>query len=271
MTMPDKKEEKPDYYGHRARLRERFMVDEGASMPDYELLELLLMMAIPRRDVKSLAKKLLSKFENLQTILHMPEHKLMATADLPPNTIVLLRLFHTCMLRTSYNEFALSDQPVVFNWKHFQDYCWNNLAYKQIEEIWVYFFDESLHLKAEKIVATGTINRAIMPLNEILRQMVEFNASKFVLVHNHPSGTPKPSDFDKAVTQHIEEACRITLTEFYDHLIVAQQGIYSFRAHGLITPLEHSEDATGEYDRKIKKKKEEEEENKKQKAKNNEL
>lgn len=246
----EEKEEKPDYYGHRARLRERFMVDEGASMPDYELLELLLMMAIPRRDVKPYAKNLIKKFGDLKTVLHTPAHKLLSVCNIPPVGIVMLRLLSACILRAGYNGLTVSDQPALRSWEYFKETCWNKLAFKEVEELWVYFFDDVFHFKGEKHLSTGTVNRAVFHQREILRVAVENEASIIVLVHNHPSGSYKPSDFDKAVTKEVEELCDMFDLELFDHLIVAQEGIYSFREYGYITPKERSEDSTGKYDKK---------------------
>lgn len=250
MTTTEQKEEIPSYYGHRARLRERFMVDEGASMPDYELLELLLTMAIPRRDVKPLAKNLLKKFDDIKNVLHTPAHRLLEECNLPPTAIVLFRLIHTCMLRSSYAGFMVSDEPLFSSWEYFEEFCWNSLAYKEVEEFWVFFLDESNHYKGSKHLSTGTINKAVVHPREILRSAIESKAAKIVLAHNHPSGSIKPSDFDKAITAEIEALSEMMDFILEDHLIIAKEGIFSFKANGLIKPKEKSEDATGRFDKK---------------------
>ena len=193
MTIAKTEEEQPSYLGHRARLRERFMVDEGTSMPDYEILELLLMMAIPRRDVKPLAKELIKKFGNIKNVLHAPAHQLLDKCDLSPNAIVLLRLFHTCMLRSSYCGFTVSEEPIISSWESFEEYCWNDLAYKEIEEFHIYYFDARKCYKGGKLLSTGTINQATVHPREIVRAAIENKAVYLVLAHNHPSGAIKPS------------------------------------------------------------------------------
>ena len=230
------KEEKPLYYGHRARLKERFMVDEGASMPDYEILELLLMMAIPRRDVKPLAKKLIYEFGSLKDVLHAPAHRLLEKCNLCSNAVILLKLFHRCMLRSSYLGFTVSEEPVISCWEQFEEYCWNDLAYKEIEEFHVYFFDESLHYKGDKLLSTGTVNQAVVHPREIVRAAIENNAVYLVIAHNHPSGSVKPSDYDIAVTREIEALSDVMNFELYDHLIVGKDGICSLRNEGIILP-----------------------------------
>ena len=244
-------QEKPLYLGHRARLKERFMVDEGASMPDYELLELLLTMAIPRRDVKPMAKKLLQQLGDIKTVLHTPAHKLLDICKLPPNAIVLLRLFNTCALRAAYAGLTVSEEPVIKCWESLEEMCWNTLAFKEVEEFWVFFLDNSYHYKGHKQLSSGTINRAIVHPREIMRATIENNAYRVVLAHNHPSGEYKPSSFDIAMTRELEELAKVMDFEVFDHLIVATEGIFSFRKNGLIKPkLPKSEDATGRYDEK---------------------
>ena len=156
MTTPVKKE--PSYLGHRQRLRERFMVDDGASMPDYELLELLLTMAIPRRDVKPLAKDLINIFGDIAEVMHAPAHELLE-AGVSPNAIVLIRLTATCAMRSAYDGFHDSNEPIFSNWIQFEEYCREKMAYKEVEEFRVFFLDSSYRLKGEKLITTGTINK----------------------------------------------------------------------------------------------------------------
>lgn len=234
--MTTREEEQPSYYGHRERLRTRFMVDEGRSMPDYELLELLLTMAIPRRDVKPIAKTLINKFQDIKGVLNAPAHKLMDEADLSPNAIVLLRLLHTCMLRSAYQGFTVSEEPVILHWSQLEEHYWQKLAYSEIEEFHVCFLDESGHYKGEKQLSTGTINQATVHPREIIRAAIENQAVYVILVHNHPSGAYKPSPNDLAITREIEALADVMNFEVFDHLIIAKDGIYSFRKEGLIVP-----------------------------------
>ena len=234
--MTTREEQQPSYYGHRERLRTRFMVDEGRSMPDYELLELLLTMAIPRRDVKETAKKLISKFDNIEGVLNASAHKLMEDGELSPNAIVLLRLVHTCMTRSAYQGFTVSENPVIMDWSQLEEYYWQRLAYSEVEEFHVAFLDAGYHYIGDKQLSSGTINQASVHPREIIRAAIENKAVYLMLVHNHPSGDYKPSGYDIAVTREIEQLAEVMNFELYDHLIVAKDGVYSFRAHGLIKP-----------------------------------
>lgn len=234
--MTTQEEQQPSYYGHRERLRTRFMVDEGRSMPDYELLELLLTMAIPRRDVKPIAKQLIEKFDNIKGVLNAPAHRLLDETELSPNAIVLLRAIHASMLRSAYQGFTVSEDPVIVTWAQLEEYYWQLLAYNEIEEFHVGFLDESHHYKGDKLLSCGTINQANVHLREVIRAALENKAVYIVLIHNHPSGIYKPSDYDILVTKEISQLAEVMNFELYDHLIVAKDGVYSFRAHGLITP-----------------------------------
>ena len=233
MTTPAKEE--PLYLGHRERLRQRFMVDEGASMPDYELLELLLTMAIPRRDVKPLAKKLINHFGDLGEVIHAPSHKLM-DAGVSPNAIVLLKLVATCNMRSAYNCVRESDEPVFSNWIQLEDYCREKMAYKEVEEFRLFFLDENYRLKGEKLLTTGTINKASIHPREIIREALENKAIHLIMAHNHPSGNAEPSTADKVITKNIEEITDVVDLDLFDHIIVGREGVFSFRNAGYIKP-----------------------------------
>lgn len=233
--MTTQVKEKPLYLGHRERLRHRFMVDEGASMPDYELLELLLTMAIPRRDVKDLAKKLINSFGDIGEVIHAPAHKLME-AEVSPNAIVLLKLVATCNMRTAYNGVSGSDEPVFSNWIQLEDYCREKMAYKEVEEFRLFFLDENYRLKGEKLLTTGTINKANIHPREIVRAALENKAVHLIMAHNHPSGNVMPSTADENLTKYFIEIADVMDLDLFDHIIVGREGVFSFRNSGFIKP-----------------------------------
>lgn len=231
--MTTQVEEKPLYLGHRERLRQRFMVDDGASMPDYELLELLLTMAIPRRDVKPLAKKLISHFGDIGEVLHAPAHELM-DAGVSPNAIVLIRLVASCAMRSAYDGFHDSDEPIFSNWMQFEEYCREMMAYKEVEEFRVFFLDGTHRLIGEKLITTGTINKSSIHPREIIRAALENKAVYVILAHNHPSGNVEPSKADIQMTKAFEELAEVMDLKLFDHLIIGREGIFSFRSVGYI-------------------------------------
>lgn len=231
MTTPVKKE--PSYLGHRQRLRERFMVDDGASMPDYELLELLLTMAIPRRDVKPLAKDLINRFGDIAEVMHASAQELFE-AGVSPNALVLIRLTATCAMRSAYNGFHDSNEPIFSNWIQFEEYCREKMAYKEVEEFRVFFLDSSYRLKGEKLITTGTINKNNVHPREVIRAALENKAVYIIMAHNHPSGNIKPSDADIEMTKNFEELTDVMGIVLFDHLIIGRNGVFSFRSSGYI-------------------------------------
>ena len=230
--MTADKEEKPLYLGHRERLRQRFMIDEGASMPDYELLELLLMLAIPRRDVKPLAKNLLAKYGNLQKLLQTPAHQLLDDFNLSETTLGAIRLVNTLAKRTISLSLSSTNEPVFTNWDAFEDYCRLSFAGKNTEEFHVYFLDSNYRLKGEKTLSIGTIDGAPVHPREIIRAAMEHNCVNIILAHNHPNGVALPSSDDIATTESICAAAQTMGIRVCDHLIITSGKIYSFRAHG---------------------------------------
>ena len=236
-TTQNPEEETPHYFGHRARLRERFLSDEGASMPDYEILELLLTMAIPRKDVKPLAKKLIARFGDLSGVFHAPTHELINICKLSQMPLVLIKLVATCALRMSGACFSDHGGPIIAFWDQFEDYCRELMAYKEVEEFRVFLFDDEMRYIGNKLLTTGTINKTAVHPREVIRAVIEGKAVSIILAHNHPSGNAKPSDIDKEVTAKIVEAAEKLDIEVFDHVIVTKTDIFSFRNAGYIVPI----------------------------------
>jgi DNA repair protein RadC len=227
-------DQKPDYLGHRARLKERFLVDDGMSMPDYELLELLLMYAIPRRDVKPLAKKLIKNFGNIAHVLNASNHDLVEKGELSENVVALLKAVATCGLRISSSYFAEGERRIFEVWGNFIDYCRKRIGYKDTEEFWVFFLNGKMELLCEKQISGGTLNSTYAPAQIIAKLALENKAPYVILAHNHPSGRCKPSEADRWTTDEIVQALETLDIEVYDHVIISQYDDFSFRAAGLI-------------------------------------
>ena len=227
-------DEQPLYFGHRARLRERFLSDDGASMPDYEILELLLTMAIPRKDVKPLAKKLVARFGDLSGVLHASKKELVEVCKLSQIPLVLIKLVAACSLRVSGACFSDNGGPIIAFWDQFEDHCRQLMAYKDVEEFRVFLFDDEMRYLNSKVLTTGTINKTAVHPREVIRAVLDNKAVKIILAHNHPSGNAKPSDVDKAVTKKIIEAADQLEIEVFDHVIVTRTDVFSFRNAGYI-------------------------------------
>lgn len=227
-------EKQPDYIGHRERLRTRFLADEGKSMPDYELLELILMLAIPRRDVKPLAKKLLSKFKSFANVINADIKELMSIDGIKENSATALKLVKASAVRLSWQTLQNEDSPVIGNWDSLIDYCRSSMAYNDVEEFRIIFLNSKLKVIGEETQQRGTATQVNVHPREIVKSAINKEASAIILVHNHPSGDTTPSKADIEVTKQINEACNLVSIKLLDHIIISTNTYYSFKDHGLI-------------------------------------
>ncbi len=232
MTTETKKDEKPHYAGHRGRLRERFVSSGADALQDYELLELLLFMAIPRRDVKPLAKTLLSKFGSLPELLSAPHASLVQVDGVSENVATAIKTVFALAQRSMKQE--LMQKPVLNNWTRLMDYCHQSMAHETKEHFRILFMNKKNELIADEIQGSGTVDHTPAYPREIMKRSLELGATAIILMHNHPSGDPKPSQADIDMTRAIIEAARPFDIKIHDHIIIARNGYTSFRNEGLI-------------------------------------
>ncbi|MBR3501448.1 MAG: RadC family protein [Alphaproteobacteria bacterium] len=223
----------PDYIGHRKRLRERFLKDNGASMPDYEILELMLTMVIPRKDVKPLAKKLLHRYKSLLKVLHASHLELKEDFKLSDNVIALFEVVNACNLRLSAQFLYDPDCDAVTNRIQFEEMLKEKIGFKPVEELWIFYFDAKMRYLGEKQISSGTIDSTAIYPRELFVGAYQYRAKIVYLAHNHPSGIARPSDADIAVTNFIIEACSLFNVDFGDHIIVTADDTYSMLDHGV--------------------------------------
>jgi DNA repair protein RadC len=179
--------ELPDYIGHRERLRERFLTGGPEALPDYELLELLLFMAIPRTDTKPLAKALIDKFGSFADIIAAPVERL-KKFDLTENTIAAIKVVEAASLRLALAK--VIDRPALSSWEALLDYCASAMGRLEIEEFHVLFLDRKNAFIADECLQKGTVDHTPVYPREVVKRALELNASALILVHNHPSGDP---------------------------------------------------------------------------------
>lgn len=235
--MTTQTENKPLYYGHRERLRSRFMKDNGASMDDYEVLELLLTYSIPRRDVKPLAKQILAAYKNdLGAALHAPASELAENFKLGAGTIALFKLVTTCASRIISAAFAGGDEHILSNFDSLNAFCRNEMAYLDVEEFRAFFLDDQCRFLSQKVLSRGTINMAHVSARELVKYALEAHANLIILAHNHPNGDCKPSKADITVTRMLCDNIDIMDLQIVDHLIITKNDTYSFVAAGLMKP-----------------------------------
>lgn len=226
-----KDSEKPHYHGHRDRLRQRFLRDNGQSLPDYELLELLLFTAVPRRDIKPLAKRLIEKFETLAGILSAP-HDLLIREGLSENTATFLKACCTAGRRLTTQN--LQNRSVLGAWEDVEEYCRAHMAHEKQEQFRILFLNNKNHLIKDEIQQVGTVNHTPVYPREIIKRALELGATALILIHNHPSGDNKPSKADIQMTEMIVDATNAVDITVHDHLIVGSGTPFSFRNAGLL-------------------------------------
>ena len=226
------KDEPAHYLEHRKRLRERFLRDNGESFADYELLELLLCLAIPRRDVKPLAKSLIKRFGSFAGAVAAGPAALRTVEGVGDATIAALKLARASALRLSLAQAMTRD--VVSSWQALIDYCRTSIAFSGIEEFHVLFLDGKNAVIAAERQQTGTVNHAPVYPREVMKRALELGAQALIVVHNHPSGDPTPSEADIDMTKALRAAADHLGLVLHDHLIIARGGHASFRSLGLL-------------------------------------
>ncbi len=229
--MNDKKTS-PHYSGHRARLRERFVSSGADALQDYELIELLLFMALPRRDVKPLAKTLLNKFGSLPELMSAPHHSLMQVEGVSENTATAIKTVTAIAHRTIKQE--IMQKPILNNWTRLIDYCRSTMIHETKEHFRILFMNKKNELIEDEVQGSGTVDHTPAYPREIMKRALELGATALILIHNHPSGDPRPSAADIEMTNLIIAAAKPFEIIIHDHIIIARNGYSSFKNEGLI-------------------------------------
>ncbi|WGH79553.1 RadC family protein [Jannaschia ovalis] len=223
---------RPHYWGHRERLRERFLQGGHAPMPEYELLELLLFNAIPRIDVKPLAKRLLARFGDLNGVVAASEANLLRVEGATPRVFLQLRIAEAFAHRMG--QARVLDRCVMSSWQDVVTYCRTTMAHRETEQFRVLFLDRKNVVIADEAQGEGTIDHVPVYPREIARRALELSASALLLIHNHPSGDPTPSEADIEMTARVAMACGALDIVIHDHMIIGKTSEASFRALGLM-------------------------------------
>ncbi|HBS21343.1 MAG: DNA repair protein RadC [Thalassospira sp.] len=228
----DAKPPKPHYHGHRQRLRERFLKGGANALADYELLELLLCMAMPRGDVKPLAKSLITQFGSFANVLAARPEDLQKAKGLGDAGIAAIKVAEASAQYLA-RERAM-ELPVIASWEQLIDYCRVRLGHRKTEELHLLFLDRKNRLIADECHQTGTVDHTPVYPREVIKRALELHASAIILVHNHPSGDATPSRGDIDMTRKIVEAAKAMEITIHDHIIISQAGYNSFKTLGLI-------------------------------------
>lgn len=223
---------RPHYWGHRERLRKRFLSGGHAPMPEYELLELLLFNAIERIDVKPLAKRLLAAFGDLNGVVAASERNLLRVEGATHKVYVQLRIAEAFAHRMG--QAKILDREILSSWSDVVAYCRTTMAHRDTEQFRVLFLDRRNRVIADEAQGEGTVDHVPVYPREIARRALELNACALILIHNHPSGDPTPSGADIEMTAKVVAACGALDIVIHDHMIIGKDEEVSFRSLGLI-------------------------------------
>ncbi|MDG1473251.1 MAG: DNA repair protein RadC [Ascidiaceihabitans sp.] len=223
----------PSYIAdHRSRLRSRFMDGGANALPDYELLELVLFRAIPRRDVKPLAHTLMDTFGDFNRVITAPIARLKSIKGVGDAVVTELKIVEAAAHRMMRAK--VMHKPVLTSWDALVDYCHTTMAHRETEQFRVLYLDRKNTLIADEEQAKGTVDHVPVYPREVAKRALELNASAIILVHNHPSGDPTPSQQDIDMTNQILAACQALNLTLHDHLIIGKSCELSFRADGYL-------------------------------------
>lgn len=218
--------EKPHYIGHRERLRERFKKVGYHGFHDYELLELFLCLCIPRGDVKPIAKDLLQRFKTLENVLHADDALLKDVKGVGDSTILNLKIM--LAMHQRINQMKLHKRDVLSSLSEVLKYCYTHMAFERTEEVRILFLDNRMGLIHDHVHQKGTIDKVAIYTNEIIKRALDLGASGIIMVHNHPTGIPKPSDYDELITEYLEKSLKSLNLTLHDHIIIGGEGFYTF-------------------------------------------
>lgn len=222
----------PGHAGHRQRLKDRFRKSGADAIPDYELLELLLFSAIPRRDTKPIAKQLLARFGTFAEVINAPEARLREVPGIGEGAVTQLKLVRATALRLMKT--TIMDKPILGSWAAVLDYCRAAMAFETREQFRILFLDKKNRLIADEVQQQGTVDHTPVYIREVVKRALDLSATAIILVHNHPSGDPTPSRADIEMTKQIIQAAKNLSIVIHDHVIVGREGHVSFKGLGLI-------------------------------------
>ena len=221
-----------DGSGHRARLRRRLFDGGPDALLDHELIEYLLALALPRRDTKPLAKRLIHEFGGFGALLSADGETIMRVGEVSEGAAAAIKIAQAAALRLLGEK--IRDRPVLGSWQALLDYLHADMAHNPVERVRILYLNSKNVLIRNEQMAEGSVDEAAVYVREVIRRALECHASAIILVHNHPSGDPQPSQQDIRLTRDIVEAGRPLGIAVHDHVVIGARGHSSMRAMGLI-------------------------------------
>ena len=230
--MAEDKAQVHDGAGHRARLRARLLAGGEGALGDHEMIEYLLMTAIPRKDVKPLAKSLLTRFGGLAGVFNADPSALAKHPGMGETSAAALKIVALATRRLART--GVQDQPILGSWQALIDYLTIDMAHLKHERVRALYLDSKNRLVSDELLSEGSLDEAAIHPREVVKKALDLGAAALIMVHNHPSGSPEPSRADIQITNKIAEAGRLLGITLHDHVIIAKEGHVSLRAKGLV-------------------------------------
>ena len=218
--------------GHRARLRSRFLSAGGDAVADHELIEMVLFLALPRRDTKPIARALIARFGSYAAAISATVPELLGVEGLGEAGATALKVVQAAAQRLAKAEVLY--RPILSNWDRLMEYLQAVLAREKVEQFRILFLDNRNRLLADEAQAKGTVNHTPVYPREVVKRALELHATAIILVHNHPSGDPSPSQADIDMTKEIKKAASTLSIVLHDHVVIGNGQWLSFRKIGLL-------------------------------------
>lgn len=228
---PDK-QSKPHYTGHRQRLRDRFLKGGPDALPDYEMLELILFAALPRGDTKPLAKRLIDKFGSYASVMSAEPTAIKEVDGAGDSVVAALRTIRDAAIRLSREE--LIGRSVLSSWQAVLDYCQAAMSRNTNEEFRLIFLNRKNEVMTDEVQQRGSVDHTPVYPREVVKRALDLGASAIIMVHNHPSGDPTPSQGDIDMTREVQDVAAKLGIRLHDHIVVGRKGTSSFRSLGLL-------------------------------------
>ena len=221
-----------EHNGHRQRLRQRFLKTGGVGMPDYELIEMILFAAIPRGDVKPLAKRLLKRFGSFADAIAAPVEALREIEGMGAASVAALKVVESAAQRLGQE--SVMNMPVLSSCDRLIEYCRMCIGRADREHFRILFLNRKNVLIADEEQQRGTVDHTPVYPREVVKRALQLGASAIIMLHNHPSGDAEPSKGDIEMTREIRETGERLGIQLHDHVIITKTGHRSFKTMGLL-------------------------------------
>jgi DNA repair protein RadC len=227
---------KEDALGHRKRLREKFLKSGLAGFQDYEIVEILFTLGRPRQDCKTQAKEAIRRFKNLRGVLEASPEELQKIPGIGPHSIFGIQ-FMQAVAREFLKEKSI-EKPVCNSSQEIFDYFYHSMRDMKKEKVKAVYLDSQNHILEMQDLSQGTVDSSVVYPREVIEGAIKCHAVSLVLVHNHPSGNPSPSESDRELTRELINAAMVMQIKLLDHIIIGDNKFFSFAGQGLIEKCE---------------------------------